>query len=204
MDFIDLQELTSQDDVFYNEMLKRCLDNRILIINEEISEAIVEKYIMRIIMWNIEDKDIPKDLRKKIKLYINTPGGSSFDGWGLVSIIEESVTPVVAVSLGLVASMGYHIYISCNERYAMKNSIFLQHDGEIAVQNSGSKAKQTMQFFENMEERTKSFVLEKTNMTEEFYDSIYEQEYWFYSDRAKELGVVDKIVGIDCDIYDIV
>ena len=93
--------------------------------------------------------------------------------------------------------------ISAHERIAWKNSIFLQHDGEVCVSNSRSKAKDTMKFFDSMEERTKQYVLERTKMTEEFYDKIYEQEYWMYADEAKDLGVVDKIIGQDCTFDDI-
>ena len=60
-----------------------------------------------------------------------------------------------------------------------------------------------MKFFDSMEERTKQHVLERTKMTEEFYDKVYEQEFWFYADEAKELGVVDKIIGQDCTLDDI-
>jgi ATP-dependent protease ClpP protease subunit len=60
-----------------------------------------------------------------------------------------------------------------------------------------------MKFFDCMEERTKEYVLERTKMTEEFYDKIYEQEYWMYADEAKDLGVVDKIIGVDCTFDDI-
>ena len=40
-------------------------------------------------------------------------------------------------------------------------------------------------------------------MTEEFYDKIYEQEYWMYASEAKELGCIDYIIGKDCDLDEI-
>ena len=90
------------------------------------------------------------------------------------------------------------------ERYAFPSSVLLQHDGELSLQNSTSKVRDTMKFFESMEERTKQHVLKYTTMTEEFYDKHYDQEYWMYAnEKGKELGMVDYIIGEDCSLDDI-
>ena len=60
--------------------------------------------------------------------------------------------------------------------------------------------KQTNQFFEELENRAKDYILSRTKMTSEFYDSIYEVEYWILPDKAKELGVIHKVIGEDIDI----
>lgn len=187
----------------YEELYREYLDDRTLVLNDEINENIIEDYIMYIIKWNKEDMDLPVDKRKPIKLYISSPGGNVFDANIFVDIIEVSKTPVWGVALDLVASASFHIYLACHERYAFKNTAFLQHDGEIAIENSRKKAKDTMIFFDQGEVRLKEHVLAHTNMTEEFYDSIYSDEYWFYAQRGKELGVVHKIIGDDCDFDEI-
>ena len=199
----DLMTLLSGNDDLYTEIIKENLDQRVLVLNDEINDSVLENYILYIIKWNREDKDIPVDKRKPITVYVNSPGGSSMDGFNLCDVIMQSKTPVRGICFALAASMGYHIYLSCHDRIAWKNSIFLQHDGEVCVSNSRSKAKDTMKFFDSMEERTKQYVLERTKMTEEFYDKIYEQEYWMYADEAKGLGVVDRIIGIDCTLDEI-
>lgn len=199
----DIMTLLGGNDDLYTEIIKENLEQRTLVLNDEINDTILENYILYIIKWNREDQDLPVDKRKPITIYINSPGGSSMDGFNLCDVIMQSKTPVRGICFALAASMGYHIYLACHDRIAWKNSIFLQHDGEVCVSNSRSKAKDTMKFFDSMEERTKQYVLERTKMTEEFYDKIYEQEYWMYADEAKELGVVDKIIGLDCMIEDI-
>ena len=199
----DIMTLLGGNDDLYTEIIKENLEQRTLVLNDEINDTILENYILYIIKWNREDQDLPIEKRKPITIYINSPGGSSMDGFNLCDVIMQSKTPVRGICFALAASMGYHIYLACHDRIAWKNSIFLQHDGEVCVSNSRSKAKDTMKFFDSMEERTKQYVLERTKMTEEFYDKIYEQEYWMYADEAKELGVVDKIIGLDCTLDDI-
>ncbi len=185
----------------YTEIIKENLDNRTLVFNDEVNESVIENYILHILRWNREDQNIPVEHRQKIKLYVNSPGGECIVGFNFVNVILASTTPVVGVCFGLAASMGYHIYLACHERIAFKDSVLLQHDGEIAIQNSSSKAKDTMRFFDNMEQRTKNYVLSRTSMTEEFYDSHYDQEYYMYAnEKGKELGCVHKIIGEDCDL----
>lgn len=187
----------------YEELYREYLENRILVLNADIDDNIIDDYVLYILKWNKEDIDIPIEKRKPIWIYISSPGGNTFDANIMVDIIMQSKTPIYGVALDLVASAAYVIYLACHERYAFSSSAFLQHEGEMAIENSRSKFKQTAAFFNNMENRSKDFILSRTNMTSEFYDSIYETEYWMFAADAKELGVVHKIVGEDCSIDDI-
>ena len=147
--------------------------------------------------------DIPKKKREKIKLYINSAGGDAFVAGQFCSLIEASETPIVGVAFNMVASAAYHIYIACHERIAFTNSTFLQHEGELEVSNSTSKFKNTIDFYESMDERFKQNVIKHTCMSEDYYDNVYTNEFWMFADKAKELGVVDKIIGVDCKLNEI-
>lgn len=188
-------------DPIKEELLKELLDYRILILNDEIDICLLEQIGLHILKFNTEDKNIPKEKRTPIRLFIQSPGGSVISGFNLVDIISSSETPVYTICFANCASMAFHIFISGHKRYAFKNSILLNHDGEISLSNSGSKAKDTMKFFENLDERIKNHVISHTNITPEFYDSIYEKEYYMYAnDEAKALGCVDHIIGEDVSI----
>lgn len=184
----------------YDEFVKEDLKNRILLINERITDIAIDRQAMCILRWNAEDKDLPVDKRKTITLYISSEGGSSFDGQALIDVMLASKTKVRTVAVGLVASMAYLIFLAGHERIAFSNACLLQHEGETNVGGVTSKARDTMQFFDDMEERTKQFVLSRTTMTDEKYEAVYKKEWWMFSQEAKEFGIVDKIVGEDCDL----
>ena len=197
--------LGGNNDDLYTETIKENLKNRVLIFNDEVNYNIIENYILHIFKWNREDKDIDPSKRKKITLIINSPGGDCMIGFGgMVNCIEQSKTPVIAVGIGLVASMAFHIYIACKERYAFKDTVLLMHDGEQSAASSGGKFKDIARFFENMDNRTKQHVLKYTNIDEEFYNDHQDREFYIYADDAKELGCVDKIIGVDCDLDEII
>jgi ATP-dependent Clp protease protease subunit len=184
----------------YEELYREYLEDRTLFINDEISENAIEDYVMYILKWNKEDKGLPIDCRKPIRIYISSPGGNVFNANNMIDIITQSKTPIIGICLDLAASAAYLILLSCHKRYGFKNSVFLQHEGDMVIENSRSKFKQTADFFNDQEEKTKEYILSRTNMTSEFYDSIYDIEFWMNAEKAKEYNIIDGIIGKDIDI----
>ena len=193
----------AQGDDLYTEIIKENLDNRILVFNQEVDDDAVENYILRILKWNRDDIDIPVEKRKKIKIYINSVGGDTFVASNMVDVIMQSKTPIMVVGLSLVASAAFHIFLAGHERISFSHTIFLQHDGSISISNSSKKARETMDFLSESEQVTKEFVLARTKMTEEFYDDHYDVELYLLATKAKELGIVDYIIGEDISIEEI-
>ena len=195
---------TLGNDSIYEEIIKSNLEDRRIVLNNNIDSSIVEDVILHILRWNQEDKGKDKENRKPIWLYINSNGGDTVSGFNALDIIQNSQTPVNGVILSCAASMAGYLIMGCTKRYCFANSIILIHDGEIGAQNSTSKMKDTMRFFDAMEERTKQFVLNNTKITSEFYDSIYQKEYYIFgNEEGKELGIIDYVIGEDVSLSEI-
>ncbi len=156
---------------------------------------------MCILRWNAQDKDIPIEKRKPIVLYINSKGGSSFDGQALIDVMLASKTKVKTVCFGMAASMAYLIFLAGHERYSFPNACLLMHEGAQEISNSASKTRDIMEFFDEVDERIKQFILSRTTIDSDFYDQVYKKELWMYADsKGKEFGIVHKIIGQDCDL----
>lgn len=188
----------------YDELMKYYADKRVLIINKDIDNSVIESYAIRILRWNDEDKNIPSDKRQPITILIHSCGGDLFSTLFLIDIIKQSETPIRTVGMGLVASAAYYIYINGHDRLAFENTVFLQHDGTISIADSNSKVKDFMAFNDLMEERIKESILTQTKIDSDFYDKTFDKEYYFFADKGKELGVVDKIIGQDAELADII
>ena len=196
--------LPEENNAMVTQLLKELLKERVLVINDVVNSDLLEEITLQIIKINKMDKDIPKGKRSPIWIFIQSPGGSVMAGLNLIDVIESSETPVYTLCFSNCSSMAFHIFISGHKRFAFKNSILLNHDGEVSLSNSGAKAKDTMAFFNSLDERIKNHVISKTNITSEFYDSIYDKEYYMYAnEEGKELGCVDYIIGEDVTINDI-
>lgn len=180
------------------------LEQRKLYVNCGIDEEIIESIVYHILRYNRLDKGIPKEERKPIILYLNSPGGSVVDGYGLIDAITSSITPVYTVNQALCASMGFLIFISGHKRFSMEHSEFLMHDGSTFGYDSTAKMKDRMEFETNQLERmTKKYILEHTKIDDKTYDEKYRVEWYFLPDEGKDIGVVDYIIGKDCTIDEI-
>ena len=197
MDLNSILDATCNNTI-YDEVIKDYYNNRIIILNDEINENLIEDCIIYILKWNQSDKGLSREDRKPITIYLNSGGGDSFIAMQLVDVIKASVTPIKIVGMSLVASAAFHIFIAGHERICFDNTIFLMHDGDVTISNSTSKARDTMRFVEELENRYKKHVLNSTQMTEEFYDDHYDIEFYLFGNKAKEYGIVDKIIGEDC------
>lgn len=175
------------------------LEKRILVFNTEVDEGILENFILYILKWNAEDNKagIPMKKRKPIKIYFNSPGGDIFSGNMLMDVIAASKTPIIGVAFSLVGSMAYHIYLACSERVAFANSVFCQHEGDVAISNTSSKVKDVMEFFGDMDERLKKHILDHTTMSADFLGEKEKNEYYMFAQEAYENGIVHKIIGKD-------
>ena len=181
------------------------LEERHLYINGEINEFSIENIVYHILRYNRMDKDIPREDRKPILIYINSPGGSVTDGYGVIDAILQSKTPVYTINQATCYSMGFLIFLAGEKRYGMPNSTFLCHDGSSFAYDSMSKLKDRMEFETGqMEQHTKEYILSRTTINEKTYNKKYRTEWYMYSEEAQNYNVVTHIVGKDCDIDEII
>jgi ATP-dependent Clp protease protease subunit len=180
------------------------LEARHLYLNTDIDECCISDIVYSIIYYNMIDKGVPKEERKPIIIYINSPGGSVVDGYGVIDAITTSITPVYTVNLAQCASMGFLIFIAGHKRYSMPHAEFLMHDGSTAGWDSTAKMRDRMEFETvQLEQMNKEFIMSRINIDDAKYNEKYRVEWYFLPDEAKEIGAVDYIVGKDCLIEDI-
>ena len=168
---------------------------------EQISPGNIAKHIMK---YNAEDKGKSIEERKPIILYVASNGGEIDAGFELIDVIRGSKTPVYTVNLGYQYSMGFLIGLAGHKRFAVPNAKFLMHDGSNFIWDSGAKAQDKMEFQKKVEARIRQYVVERSHITEEEYDSKLRVEWYLFADEAKEKGFCDYILGVDCDMDDIV
>lgn len=192
-----------KDDGLYEQIVKEHLQERKIILNDNIDDGVIENVCLMIMKWNKDDKYLPEDERQPIYIYINSDGGEMIAGSQVLSSITTSTTPVITVGFGKCASRASYILAAGHERYCFENTVVLYHDGQTGYVSSSNKGKDIQKFYDNLDVRMTKFMVEHTNMTEDFLEEIKDREYYMFADEAKEKGIVDKIIGVDCDLEEI-
>lgn len=169
------------------------LENRILWIDDEICDLSL-LYVRNILNWNRQDRDIPIDQRKPIKILFHSVGGDVDMQDMISSIISLSKTPVIGIAMGMVASAASYIFLHCHKRYMLKTSYFLFHKGSIGVNGNATDVLSLMADYEKQLEILVNRIIEMTTFTsKEVFDNM-SKDWYIRSSLALEKGVVDGII----------
>lgn len=190
----------SVEEIFYLQDLQQ----RKLFLNADVDQVTIGDLVKHILQFNKEDKGKPAEQRQPILLYVVSNGGEVDSGFELIDVIQSSVTPVYTINLGFQYSMGFLIGLAGHKRFASRHAKYLMHDGSNFVYNSGAKAQDQMEFNRKVEERVKQYILSRSKLTSEEYDSKLRVEWYLFADEAKQKGFVDCVIGEDCTIDEII
>ena len=188
---------------FEESLAMEDISNRNLYINGEITPETFQHIYYFVTRYNEEDIGIEVDKRKPIRLHISTVGGSVWDGLGICNILQNSTTPVVGICSSYAASMGFLIFISCHLRYATENAFFLNHEGYDGDYGHPSKIRDYLTFSDKLKERVNRLITRNTKLTARDLKDDERIENYFFADEAKDMGVVDYIIGQDCTLDEI-
>lgn len=174
---------------YYNDFA-----NRIIWLDSEVNSEYLD-IISKIIYWNREDKNIPIEERKPIKIYFLSPGGDLEIEEAIVSTIRLSKTPVWGIGMGMVASAASLIYLSCSKRYALPNTYFIFHQGSCTNMSGSYDAVQSaMEDYKRSVEKLTVFYIENTDYTEEEVRNKITHDWYIYLEEAKEKHIITDIV----------
>lgn len=173
------------------DIYSRLLKERVIFLGEEVNEQTANIAIAQLLHLAYED---PK---KDIKLYINSPGGSVYDGLAIIDTMNFIEPDVQTIGIGLQASMGAML-LSCGakgKRYALPNSRIMIHQP-----SSGTQGKITDQ-----EIALKEGVYLKKVLAEMFakntgqkYEKVVkdmDRDNWMSAQEAMEYGIIDEVIG---------
>ena len=105
---------------------------RALLLSDRISQSSVKGIIESILEINEDDRqkeELYKDWeRLPIRLFLNSYGGSVYDGLALMDVIKHSKTPVHTVCVGSCMSMGLWIWLAGAKRLVGERATLMFHD----------------------------------------------------------------------------
>jgi ATP-dependent Clp protease protease subunit len=178
--------------MFPHDVFNRLLKERIIILSGEIDTHLCELVKANLLyLESIDDKE-------DITIYVNSPGGSVYDGLGLLDIMEYVKPDICTINTGLAASMGAIILCSGTKgkRKSLKRSRVMIHQ----PLSFGS----WMQQASDMEIEAKEINHLKKELYEiisensgQNYDKVQkdgDRDYWMSATEAKSYGMIDKIL----------
>jgi ATP-dependent Clp protease protease subunit len=174
------------------DIYSRLLKDRIIFLGEQVDEHSANLIVAQLLFLDNQD---PK---KDIFLYINSPGGSVYDGMAIYDTMNFVKADVQTVGIGVQASMGAFLLSSGAKG---KRSILPHATVMIHQPSSGTRGKVTDQEIDLKESlRVKKLLNEimakNTGQKPAQIHEDMERDRWMTADEAKKYGIVDQIITV--------
>ena len=171
----------------------RNLEDRVIWIDYGVDESILE--VSKLIMYfNKEDKDIPSEQRRPIKLLLYSYGGDGQACFSLLDVIALSKTPVYTINMGVAMSAGLLILLAGHKRFCLKNSTALAHSGSGGTSGSFEPTEAQMKDYKRFVDTMRNYIIERTNIDTKTFNKYKSKEWYLYSEDQVKYHVVDKII----------
>lgn len=173
-----------------DNLMDKILKTRQIVVSGEVNEELVEKIVKQLFVLEAESD-------KPIYLYIDSPGGSIDDGFGLYDVIRFINAPVYTIGMGLIASMGVTLFLSVpkERRFSLPNSRFLIHQPLMGSSRGvATDIEITAQEITKSRETLTKLIAEATGKDFETVKKDTERDHWLTAEEALDYGIVGKII----------
>jgi ATP-dependent Clp protease protease subunit len=175
----------SQMDVF-----SRLMMDRIIFLGTQIDD-----YAANIIQAQLLYLD-SSDPGKDISLYINSPGGSVYAGYGIYDTMQFIASEVSTICTGMAASMAAVLLVagSKGKRSALQHSRVMIHQPLGGAQGQASDIEITAREILKIKKEIYTIIADHSGQSYERVLQDGDRDFWMTGEEAKTYGMVDNIL----------
>lgn len=167
--------------------------DRIFWVDEQIDASLLD-LVKMIIQCNKEDKDVPVEDRKPIKVFIDSPGGDVCALWTTIQAINISKTPVYTINYCTAYSAAADLLAAGHKRYALPGTSVMVHSGSCMYGGTVEQAESMKNHFDKLGKKITDYFLEHTKVNPKTFKKKAPNDWYFDEEEALENGIVDEIV----------
>lgn len=172
------------------DIYSRLLNERIIFLGEQVNEHTANLVIAQLLHLAYDDD------KKDIKLYINSPGGSVYDGLAIYDTIQYIKPDVQTIGIGLQASMGAFLLSSGTKgkRFALPNSRIMIHQPSSGTEGKITDQEITLKESILLKKRLNEILAKNTGQKLSRIEKDSDRDFWMSAEEAAEYGLIDKVI----------
>lgn len=172
------------------DIYSRLLNERIIFLGEQVNEHTANIVVAQLLHLAYAD---PK---KDIKLYINSPGGSVYDGMAIYDTMQYITPDVQTIGIGLQASMGAFLLSSGakGKRFALPHSKVMIHQPSSGTEGKVTDMEIDLREGIAVKEMLAELLAKNTGQKLAKIKNDMERDYWMTPAEAKTYGLIDEII----------
>jgi ATP-dependent protease ClpP protease subunit len=159
------------------------------------------------IIWRGNGMDFVSALTQMEGLYSNitiklhTDGGSVFDGNLIHNAIKNSKAKITLQIVGIAASMGAVIALSCDEVYMVENGYMMIHEASGGTEGTALDHENNAKLLRSINSNFLKKLIKKTGKAESYVKKwLTTGDNWFDADQALQEGLITGIIDAETDI----
>jgi ATP-dependent Clp protease protease subunit len=173
------------------DIYSRLLKERIIFLGEDVNEHTASLIVAQLLFLEAEDS------KKDIKLYINSPGGSVYDGLAIYDTMKHLKCDVATYGIGLQASMGAFLLSSGTKgkRFLLPNSTVMIHQPSAGTQGKVTDMEISLKEGIRLKKKLTEILADNCGKKFDEMEQAQDRDNWMSAEEAKKFGLVDEVIG---------
>ncbi|MDR1644816.1 MAG: ATP-dependent Clp endopeptidase proteolytic subunit ClpP [Tannerellaceae bacterium] len=172
------------------DVFSRLMMDRIIFLGTEVNDQVAN--IIQAQLLFLDSSDPGKD----ISIYINSPGGSVYAGYGIYDTMQYISSEVSTICTGIAASMASVLLVAGTKgkRFALKHSRVLIHQPLGGAQGQASDIEIVAREILKVKKELYTIISDHSGQSYEKVEKDGDRDFWMTAEEAKEYGMIDEIL----------
>lgn len=175
------------------DIYSRLLRDRVIFLGGPIDEHAANLVIAQMLFLENENPD------KDIIFYINSPGGSVYDGLAIIDTMNYVKCDIQTVGVGMQASMGAVLLANGTKgkRLILPNSKTMVHQPWSSGPSRANVTEMeiTLREMQDIKKRIVDILAKCTGRSREKIEKDADRDFWMTAEDARKYGLVDKVIA---------
>lgn len=172
------------------DIYSRLLKERVVFLGDQVTSDTANLVVAQLLFLANED---PK---RDIKLYINSPGGSVYDGLAIIDTMNYIAPDVQTIGIGLQASMGAML-LACGakgKRFVLPNARVMIHQPSSGTEGKITDQEIALKEGIYLKKKLAEIFAERTGKDIKQVEKDMDRDNWMSAEEAKAYGIVDEVI----------
>ncbi|MDR3141535.1 MAG: ATP-dependent Clp endopeptidase proteolytic subunit ClpP [Tannerellaceae bacterium] len=179
-----------QLNVAQMDVFSRLMMDRIIFLGTQVND-----YTANVIQAQLLYLD-SSDPGKDISIYINSPGGSVYAGYGIYDTMQFIGSDVSTICTGIAASMASVLLVAGTKgkRFALPHSRVMIHQPMSGTQGQASDMEIAVREVLKVKKELYTIIANHSGQPYDKVEKDGDRDYWLDSTEAKEYGMIDDVL----------
>ncbi len=179
-----------QLNVIGMDVFSRLMMDRIIFMGTGINDYVANIIVAQLLFLNSTDR------KADVSIYVNSPGGSVYDGLAIYDTMQYIDPDVATICTGMAASMGAVLLCAgaAGKRTALPHARVMIHQPLGGAQGQASDIAIVHEQMQKIKTELYQIIAHHSKQSIEKVEKDSDRDYWMIAEEAKAYGLIDDVL----------